>query len=382
MLVKKISYYDAFQCLMGECPQSCCKGWRIPLDDKAIRRFRNEKGLWGLRLKMAMHGKVQPSFSPYCFRCPFLRLDGRCGMQLKKGEDYLAEICRIYPRIRFCPGNYTELQLDLSCVHVAELFLEHQEEQVFTEEETAEEFEQTGDNDDAAYLAALEKSRRLLLEAIDDAVKEGDADALDEMLQNVVTYGDTVQDKMMREGISEPEALQSGFTRSGDNEWLPSCFPLPISVINDLMSTDFYQEGMQYVLPLLYKLCRMYYRRFDKLSYRTGEKEWQRLFRKHIAVYPDRVKRYAAYYKSHLLRTYMECYEDYSFLKHTMDGVIGSNMILLFEILWREKYGDAGNRELAQIISVCERRVYHNEIVEKEMMKKIMKRKESLQDGR
>lgn len=375
MLVKKISYYNEFQCLMGECPQSCCKGWRIPLDDKAIRRFRNEKGLWGLRLKMAMHGKVQPSFSPYCFRCPFLRLDGRCGMQLKKGEDYLAEICRIYPRIRFCPGTYTELQLDLSCVHVAELFLEHCEEQYFVEEETEEQQEQTGDNDDAAYLEALEESRAQLITVIGTAAVNGDPEALKEALKNVVVYAATVQDKMMLEGTREPEALQSGFERSEETGWLPECFPLPIALINQLMSTDFYQDGMQYVLPLLYKLCRMYYRHFDKLSYEDGEKEWQRLFRKHIAGHPERVKRYAAYYTSHLLRTYMECYEDYSFLKHTMSGVIGLNVIMLFETLWREKYKTLSEKELARIISVCERRVYHNEVVEKEMMKMIMKEK-------
>ena len=375
MLVKKISYYNEFQCLMGECPQSCCKGWRIPLDDKAIRRFRNEKGLWGLRLKMAMHGKVQPSFSPYCFRCPFLRLDGRCGMQLKKGEDYLAEICRIYPRIRFCPGTYTELQLDLSCVHVAELFLEHCEEQYFVEEETEEQQEQTGDNDDMAYLEALEESRSQLITVIGTAAVNGDPEALKEALKNVVVYAATVQDKMMLEGTREPEALQSGFERSEETGWLLECFPLPIALINQLMSTDFYQDGMQYVLPLLYKLCRMYYRHFDKLSYEDGEKEWQRLFRKHIAGHPERVKRYAAYYTSHLLRTYMECYEDYSFLKHTMSGVIGLNVIMLFETLWREKYKTLSEKELARIISVCERRVYHNEVVEKEMMKMIMKEK-------
>ena len=375
MLVRKISYYNEFQCLMGECPQSCCKGWRIPLDDKAIRRFRNEKGLWGLRLKMAMHGKVQPSFSPYCFRCPFLRLDGRCGMQLKKGEDYLAEICRIYPRIRFCPGTYTELQLDLSCVHVAELFLEHCEEQYFVEEETEEQQEQTGDNDDMAYLEALEESRAQLITVIGTAAVNGDPEALKEALKNVVVYAATVQDKMMLEGTREPEALQSGFERSEETGWLPECFPLPIALINQLMSTDFYQDGMQYVLPLLYKLCRMYYRHFDKLSYEDGEKEWQRLFRKHIAGHPERVKRYAAYYTSHLLRTYMECYEDYSFLKHTMSGVIGLNVIMLFETLWREKYGSLSEKDLARIISVCERRVYHNEVVEKEMMKMIMKEK-------
>ena len=296
-------------------------------------------------------------------------------MQLKKGDDYLAEICRIYPRIRFCPGSYTELQLDLSCVHVAELFLKHREEQYFVEEETEEEQEQTGDNDDAEYLEALEESRGQLITVIGTAAVNGDPEALKEALKNVVVYASTVQDKMMLEGTREPEALQSGFERSEETGWLPECFPLPIALINQLMSTDFYQDGMQYVLPLLYKLCRMYYRHFDKLSYEDGEKEWQRLFRKHIAGHPERVKRYAAYYTSHLLRTYMECYEDYSFLKHTMSGVIGLNVIMLFETLWREKYKTLNEKELARIISVCERRVYHNEVVEKEMMKMIMKEK-------
>ncbi|MBR3515661.1 MAG: flagellin lysine-N-methylase [Lachnospiraceae bacterium] len=375
MLVKKISYYDKFKCLMGECPLSCCKGWRIPLDDKAIRRFRNEKGLWGLRLRAAMHGKVQPSFSPYCFRCPFLRLDGRCGMQLKKGEEYLADICRTYPRIKFCPGSYTELQLDLSCVHVAELFLKYRDEQFFVEEESPEEYEQTGDNDDPEYLAALEKSRESLLTVIADAAKEGDAATLEEALRNAAAYAYTVQDKMMREGVSEAEALQNGFELSEDTEWLPRLFPLPIAVLNQFMSTDFYQEGMQYVLPLLYKLCRMYYKRFDKLSYEDGEKEWQRLFAKYIEGREESVRMYAAYYQSHLLRTYMECYEDYSFFKHVMDGVIGMNMIMLFEVLWREKNKGIDEGELAKIISVCERRVYHNEVVEKELMKMFMKEK-------
>ena len=356
MLVRRISYYDEFICLQGACPQSCCKGWRIPLDDRAIRRFRKEKGLLGLELKLAMHGKAQPSFSPYCIRCPFLRLDGRCDMQLRKGERYLADICRVYPRIIACPGPYAELQLDLSCVHVAELFLAHADAQYFVEEESDAEYERTGDNEDMEYLA----------------------EALDAALRKLAAFGGRVQDRMMREGISEAEALAEGAELLKSEATDLPCFPLPIALLNDLMSTDFYQDALRYVLPFLYKLCKMYYRHFDKLSYEQGEKELQRMFAKYSAEKPQRVHMYAAYYKSCLLRTYMECYEDYSFLKHILLGVIGSNMIMLFDLLWHEKYGKTADEDLAKIISVCERRIYHNEAVGKEMMKLLIKRSDGI----
>ena len=34
-------YYRQFTCIGGECPDTCCAGWEIVIDDKTLESIRN-----------------------------------------------------------------------------------------------------------------------------------------------------------------------------------------------------------------------------------------------------------------------------------------------------------------------------------------------------
>ena len=40
MLIRTPDYYDKFKCIAGECKDTCCAGWEIMIDDKALEKYR------------------------------------------------------------------------------------------------------------------------------------------------------------------------------------------------------------------------------------------------------------------------------------------------------------------------------------------------------
>ena len=43
----KPHYYDKFVCTAGDCPDSCCAGWQIVIDETSLERYGNEKSEFG-----------------------------------------------------------------------------------------------------------------------------------------------------------------------------------------------------------------------------------------------------------------------------------------------------------------------------------------------
>ena len=44
-------YYKKFQCIAGECPDTCCAGWQIQIDPASLRKYKKTKGPLGSRLR-------------------------------------------------------------------------------------------------------------------------------------------------------------------------------------------------------------------------------------------------------------------------------------------------------------------------------------------
>ncbi len=358
--VGRISYYDDFQCLCGACPDNCCHGWSIPLDDEALERFKKEKGLLGFRLGLSIHGKEQKVFSPLSLRCPHLCRDGLCRLQKKRGEAFLPEVCKEYPRSRMNYGPMAEFHLDLSCVHAASLFLKNRSSQEMIEKEAECSCELYGNNDDEAYFEELEKLRGELIRSLKEAGRKG-TEALDGTLRCMDTSLRRIQDALLIRGSCTDWQI-------GEEGGELSLFPLPIRVLNDMMSSCFFEEWLKYSTPFLYRLCRLYYKRFDRLSYEKGASELKRLFEKHIRPEGLNAGIFADYAVSLLYRRFLFSYEDYSPHLKLSDSLICVNLVLLFTLVWAERYGTPGEEELARIISVTERRIFHNEYARKDLL--------------
>ena len=101
----KPHFYDKFVCTAGDCPDSCCAGWQIMIDETSLERYGNEKSEFGTRLRNSI------DWDEECFyqnnrRCAFLNEENLCDLYKALGPDSLCDTCRMYPRHTGDFGNY------------------------------------------------------------------------------------------------------------------------------------------------------------------------------------------------------------------------------------------------------------------------------------
>ena len=46
----KPHFYDQFVCTAGDCPDTCCAGWQIMIDQNSLKKYRHCKGAFRNRL--------------------------------------------------------------------------------------------------------------------------------------------------------------------------------------------------------------------------------------------------------------------------------------------------------------------------------------------
>ena len=54
MLTRVPDYYEAFHCLAGACPHTCCEKWEVVVDEETARRYQETPGSLGERLREAL----------------------------------------------------------------------------------------------------------------------------------------------------------------------------------------------------------------------------------------------------------------------------------------------------------------------------------------
>lgn len=157
-------YYKEFECLAGQCPDTCCAGWQIVIDGKSMKKYMHQKGPFGNRLKNSIDTKEQ-SFCRYDNRCAFLNEDNLCDICLEMGEAYLCNTCAQYPRHTEEYENVRELSLSLSCPKAASMILNRREKTEFVTQIREMKEENYPDFDFFLYTKLVDV-RRLLLDII------------------------------------------------------------------------------------------------------------------------------------------------------------------------------------------------------------------------
>lgn len=125
MELHKPSYYKHFRCLAGECPDTCCAWWEVPVDGESARRYAALPGDLGeaLRAALAADEEGEPCLKLTGGKCPLLTPEGLCALQLRKGEGAIPAVCREHPRFSYDYGAVRELGLCASCPEAARLIL-------------------------------------------------------------------------------------------------------------------------------------------------------------------------------------------------------------------------------------------------------------------
>lgn len=120
----KPKYFDAFKCVADRCPDTCCAGWDVEIDDASAENYKNETG--GLKQYFDRHLTTDEDgyiFSLENGRCPLLNENNLCRIQLENGEAALCDTCRLFPRYFDDYGEIRETGLGLGCPEAARILL-------------------------------------------------------------------------------------------------------------------------------------------------------------------------------------------------------------------------------------------------------------------
>ena len=120
------SYYSQFHCIGGNCPDSCCIGWEVDIDEETCDYYKSLKGPFGDRLRAHIKEDGTDRYFPLCEdgRCPFLNRENLCDIITQLGEESLAQVCMEYPRYFLEEGEFEQIDLSLSCMELGRIFFE------------------------------------------------------------------------------------------------------------------------------------------------------------------------------------------------------------------------------------------------------------------
>lgn len=133
------SYYSEFKCIADKCPDTCCAGWQIVIDDDSLENYENYQGEYRDTLQKRIKWKSGVFRQDKYGNCAFLRQDHLCDMYICMGEESLCKTCKEYPRHTEEFENLREISLSLSCPEVARMFVQLRDKVTFTETEDEEE---------------------------------------------------------------------------------------------------------------------------------------------------------------------------------------------------------------------------------------------------
>ncbi|GIO67589.1 flagellin lysine-N-methylase [Paenibacillus cookii] len=137
-VVLKPQYMNQFQCIGPSCPDTCCAGWKIDIDKRTYKNYRNirNKDIANKVSEFVVRNKEESNDEKYAYiqakegACGFLN-NGLCDIQLNFGEDYLSKTCLTYPRVFNFVDERVELSAKLSCPEIARLALSNEKPMEF-----------------------------------------------------------------------------------------------------------------------------------------------------------------------------------------------------------------------------------------------------------
>jgi len=124
--IRKIGFYDDFNCIADGCTFTCCQGWEIIVDIETYNKWKSNEIRFGdisKNIKIKKIGKEIQYFIKmgYKMHCPFLDEKGLCDIVIKGGEDYLSKACSLFPRQENIFGDLKEYSLSCACPVVVDL---------------------------------------------------------------------------------------------------------------------------------------------------------------------------------------------------------------------------------------------------------------------
>jgi len=182
------SYYNQFKCIADKCPDTCCAGWAIVIDDKTMESYKNMTGEAGeyVRDKVDFEENIYKRCGE---RCAFLNDSNLCDLIINQGEDKLCKTCTRYPRHFEEYGDLVEAALSMSCPVAAGLIINNPDRDRFKcrVNETKNKGEKV-DKVDKKLLDVLLRVRKLIFAITADRTK-----SIDQRMKEILLLTEKVQ---------------------------------------------------------------------------------------------------------------------------------------------------------------------------------------------
>ena len=166
-------YYEDFTCIADRCSFTCCREWKIGVDEDTFKKWKNtqtpdgmcDAGRWQQTKKEKLSGYVRKKDGSRVIglneekNCPFLNDKKLCRLVLAYGDEILSQTCQLFPReIHTFNEDVTEYALMPSCPAVIDLLGKR------------EHISFSGEMDTSAYreLAPLVNLRAFLMKLMED----------------------------------------------------------------------------------------------------------------------------------------------------------------------------------------------------------------------
>ena len=359
MHYKKPQYYDNFTCIADRCPDTCCAGWQIVIDDTSLENYGKISGTFGERLQKSIDWE-EGIFRQNQRRCAFLNQENLCDLYRELGADSLCDTCRMYPRHVEEYEDLREFSLSLSCPVAAEMILGCKEQVRFLEEEDdVEEQEEEYEDFDIILFDWLEEAREVLLEVIQDRSLPVSARML--VLLNV----SFLSQKALDQGIllemdlrAEVEKAVSESRKTGVQKQGEKVFQNKILLLKDLQKLEVLREEWTELLH-----------RLEKNLYARGVEDYEALreeFLESVQETSSQKKQWEIYEEQLLVffvYTYFcgAVYDDMIYTK----AVLAVFSVLWIEELWMERWLSKGKKlefqDMVQVAYTYAREIEHSD---------------------
>ena len=359
MHYKKPQYYDNFTCIADRCPDTCCAGWQIVIDDISLENYGKISGTFGERIQKSIDWK-EGIFRQNQRRCAFLNQENLCDLYRELGADSLCDTCRMYPRHVEEYEDLREFSLSLSCPVAAEMILGCKEQVRFLEEEDdVEEQEEEYEDFDIILFDWLEEAREVLLEVIQDRSLPVSARML--VLLNV----SFLSQKALDQGIllemdlrAELEKAVSESRKTSVQKQGEKVFQNKILLLKDLQKLEVLREEWTELLH-----------RLEKNLYARGVEDYEALreeFLESVQETSSQKKQWEIYEEQLLVffvYTYFcgAVYDDMIYTK----AVLAVFSVLWIEELWMERWHSKGQKlefqDMVQVAYTYAREIEHSD---------------------
>ncbi|WP_316675294.1 flagellin lysine-N-methylase [uncultured Tolumonas sp.] len=127
-------YFSGFKCIASDCPDSCCIGWDVVIDEETYNKYKScdidiLKESFRNNIVRNENNIGISNYIPYAFvklnnnACSFLTGERLCFIQKNLSESFLSQTCSTYPRVINVVDSVLERYLCVSCPEAARLVL-------------------------------------------------------------------------------------------------------------------------------------------------------------------------------------------------------------------------------------------------------------------